>query len=144
MLQITNRKSLVIWNRGAQIARISPESLSRAAQIALSNRTIGDWASVQIAVRIAMPIPYTTSQNNELFWEGSHCLKSLVICDSRFESQIAIAVKSRDLEHLGRHANPDMLAFLAHTPTHASGSRIPLYTNTLAFFKTHRHAATNA
>ena len=30
-------------------------------------------------------------------------LKSLVICDSRFESQIAIAVKSRDLEHLGDH-----------------------------------------
>ena len=56
------------------------------------------WASVQIAIRIAMPISYTTSQNNELFWEGSHCLKSLVICDSRFESQIAIAVKSRDLE----------------------------------------------
>ena len=38
---------------------------------------------------------------NELFWESSHCLKSLVICDSRFESQIAIAVKSRDLELLG-------------------------------------------
>ena len=39
-------------------------------------------------------------------WRGqhkppAHCLKSLVICDSRFESQIAIAVKSRDLEHLG-------------------------------------------
>ena len=47
-----------------------------------------------------MPISYTSSQNNELFWEGSHCLKSLVICDSRFESQIAIAIKSRDLEHL--------------------------------------------
>ena len=31
---------------------------------------------------------------------GPHCLKSLVICDSRFESQIAIAIKSRDLEHL--------------------------------------------
>ena len=28
-----------------------------------------------------------------------------MICDSRFESQIAIAVKSRDLEHLGPH-NP--------------------------------------
>ena len=26
--------------------------------------------------------------------------KSLVTCDSRFESQIAIAIKSRDLEHL--------------------------------------------
>ena len=60
------------------------------------------WTSVQIAVRIATPISYATSQNNELFWEGSHCLKSLVICDSRFESQIAIAVKSRDLEHLGK------------------------------------------
>ena len=47
-----------------------------------------------------MPISCTTSQNNELFWEGSHCLKSLVIWDSRFEPQIAIAVKSRDLEHL--------------------------------------------
>ena len=58
------------------------------------------WTSVQIAVRIAMPIPYTTSKNNEFFWGGSQCLKSLVICDSRFESQIAIAVKSRDLEHL--------------------------------------------
>ena len=46
-----------------------------------------------------MPIPYTTSENNEFFWGGSHCLKSLVICDSRFESQIAIAVKSRNLEH---------------------------------------------
>ena len=39
---LTNRKSLVIWNRGAQIARISPKSLSRAAQIALSNRAICD------------------------------------------------------------------------------------------------------
>ena len=29
---------------------------------------------------------------------GPHCLKSRVICDSRFESRIAIAVKSRDLE----------------------------------------------
>ena len=47
-----------------------------------------------------MPISYTTSQNNELFWEGSQCLKSLVICDLRFESQIAIAIKLRDLEHL--------------------------------------------
>ena len=44
-----------------------------------------------------------TSQSNELFWEGSHCLKSLVVwLRSRFESQIAIAVKSRDLEHLVR------------------------------------------
>ena len=61
------------------------------------------WTSVNkihIAVRIAMPISNTTSQTNELFWEGSHCLKSLVICDSRFESQIAIAIKSCDLEHL--------------------------------------------
>ena len=47
-----------------------------------------------------MPIPYTTSENNELLRGGSHCPKSLVICDSRFESQIAIAIKSRDLEHL--------------------------------------------
>ena len=38
----TNRKSLVIWNRGARIARISPKSLSREAQITLSNRTICD------------------------------------------------------------------------------------------------------
>ena len=49
-----------------------------------------------------MPSSCTSSQNNELFWEGSQCFKSLVICDSRFESQIAIAVKSRDLEHLAR------------------------------------------
>ena len=41
-LQITNRKSLVIWNRGAQIARNSPKSLPQAAQIALSNRAICD------------------------------------------------------------------------------------------------------
>ena len=40
VLQITNRKSLVIWNRGAQIARISPKSLPRTAQFALSNRAI--------------------------------------------------------------------------------------------------------
>ena len=32
---------------------------------------------------------------------GAALIKSLVICDSRFESQIAIAIKSRDLEHLG-------------------------------------------
>ena len=51
-----------------------------------------------------MSISYTTSQNIELFWEGSHCLNSIVICDSRFESQIAIAVKSRDLEHLAQEA----------------------------------------
>ena len=31
-----------------------------------------------------------------------HCLKSLAICDSRFESQIAIASESRDLDHLAR------------------------------------------
>ena len=49
-----------------------------------------------------MPSSCTSSQNNELFWEGSQRFKSLVICDSRFESQIAIAVKSRDLEHLAR------------------------------------------
>ena len=134
------------------------------------------WASVLIAVRIAMRISYTMSQNNELFWEGSTLslrkilvsvkflsailgagngcanfmdtwknalflqekpmsikflvlggggvfgfflgggsadfifmgariflsLKSLVMCDSRFESQIAIAIKSRDLEHLDK------------------------------------------
>ena len=46
-----------------------------------------------------MPFSCKSSQNNELFWEGSQCFKSLVICDSRFESQIAIAIKSRDLEH---------------------------------------------
>ena len=86
----------MIWNRGAQIARISPKSLSRAAQIA----RFVIWTSVQIAVRIAMSISYATSQNNELLWKGSHRLKSLVICDSWFESQIAIAIKSRDFEHL--------------------------------------------
>ena len=32
-------------------------------------------------------------------------IKSLVICDSRFESQIAIAVKSRDLVHLVEHTS---------------------------------------
>ena len=32
--------------------------------------------------------------------DSQHCLKWLVICDPRFESQIVIAVKSRDLEHL--------------------------------------------
>ena len=42
MLQITNRKTLVIWNRGTQIAGISPKSQSRAAQIAISNRAICD------------------------------------------------------------------------------------------------------
>ena len=31
---------------------------------------------------------------------GPHCLESLVICDLRFESQIAIAIKSRTLDHL--------------------------------------------
>ena len=55
-----------------------------------------------------MPISCTTSQYNELFWDGSHCLKSLVICDSRFESQIVIAIKSRDLEHLGPWDEPGL------------------------------------
>ena len=64
-----------------------------------------------------MPISYTTSQNNELFWEGSHCLKSLVICDSRFESQIAIAVKSRDLEHLVHDCMPEIKLIQAKTAT---------------------------
>ena len=37
------------------------------------------------------------------FSEKVHTVsKSLVICDSRFESQIALAVKSRDLEHLAQ------------------------------------------
>ena len=49
-----------------------------------------------------MPSSCTSSQNNELFWEGSQRFKSLVICDSQFESQIAIAITSRDLEHLAR------------------------------------------
>ena len=55
-----------------------------------------------------MPFSCTSSQNNELFWEGSLCFKSLVICDSRFESQIAIAVKSRDLEHLVSEWKPTL------------------------------------
>ena len=38
--------------------------------------------------------------------QAPNCLKSLVICDSRFESQIAIAVKSRDLEHLDYNPFP--------------------------------------
>ena len=54
-----------------------------------------------------MPFSCTSSQNNKLFCEGSQCFKSLVICDSRFESQIAIAVKSRDLEHLALKGNVD-------------------------------------
>ena len=45
---------------------------------------------VQIAFRIAMPISCTISQYNGLFWDGSHCLKSMVICDSQFESQITL------------------------------------------------------
>ena len=38
----------------------------------------------------------------------SICLKSLLICDSRFESQIAIAIKSRDLEHEDRRRHDKM------------------------------------
>ena len=64
-----------------------------------------------------MPSSYTTSQNNELFSEGSQSLKSLVICDSRFESQIAIAVKSRDLEHL-------VLESACFTPPESSGKKL--------------------
>ena len=58
------------------------------------------WTSVPIAVRIATPISYVTSPNTELFWEGSHCFKLVSDFRSRFKSQIAIAFKSRDLEHL--------------------------------------------
>ena len=104
MLQITNRKALVIWNHGARIAIIPPNRCLGRLKSHFQIARFVIWTSVQIAVRIAMPISYTTSQNNELFWEGSHCLKSLVICDSRFESQIAIAVKSHDLEHLASQA----------------------------------------
>ena len=47
------------------------------------------------------PISGASSHNMELFSCVSQCLKSAVVCDSRFQSQIAIAVKSRDLEHSG-------------------------------------------
>ena len=72
-----------------------------------------------------MPISYTTSQNNELFWEGSHCLKSLVICDSRFESQIAITVKSRDLEHLVWHVPMIVLWFCQGTSWRCASVPLP-------------------
>ena len=36
----------------------------------------------------------------EVFSDWTHFLKSLVICDLRFESHIGIAVQSPDLEHL--------------------------------------------
>ena len=48
--------------------------------------------------RIAMPISCTTTQSIGHF-ESSHCLESLVTCESQFESQIAIAIKSRNWEH---------------------------------------------
>ena len=56
--------------------------------------------SVQIALRIATPISCTPIQYMEVFSDGTHFLKSLVICDLRFESQIGIAVQSPDLEQL--------------------------------------------
>ena len=46
-----------------------------------------------------MPLSCTRSQKNELSEKVPQRFKSLVICDSRFKSQIAIAVKLRDLEH---------------------------------------------
>ena len=55
-------------------------------------RRVSEGFQKGIAVRFAMPISYTTSQNNELFLEGLHCLKLLVICDSRVESKIASAI----------------------------------------------------
>ena len=42
-LSASNHKSLVISNRGAQIARISPKSLSWEVQTALSNRAVCDF-----------------------------------------------------------------------------------------------------
>ena len=53
-----------------------------------SNQTSRDfWTSVQTAVRIATPLSCTSSQYIELFWDGPHCLKSLVICDLNHKLQ---------------------------------------------------------
>ena len=75
MLQITNRKSLVIWSRGAQIARISPNRCLKRLKSHFQIARFVIWASVQIVVRIAMPFSCTSGQNNELFWEASQCFK---------------------------------------------------------------------
>ena len=68
-------------------------AVCHTAQIAHSIVRFVIWTSVQVGTRIATPIYCTTSQYIELFWKGSHCLKSLVICDSRFASQIVIALR---------------------------------------------------
>ena len=123
MLQIANRNSLVIWSRKAQIAIIYPELLWDDVQLADPNHAICDLNLFPIAIRIAMPILCTTSQNIEVFWDGSLCLISLVICDSRFKSQIAIPIKSHNLEHLGQHPSwhgpPNLILHpRAHTSRH--------------------------
>ena len=75
MLQITNRKSLVISNRGAQIARISPKLLFRPAQIALSQIARCEPLHVQIAVRIAMPFPVQVPNGAAIILEPTERLK---------------------------------------------------------------------
>ena len=65
-----NHKSQVIWNRGAQTARL-PKSLWDELQIADQNCAMCDLnfcISAQIAARIAMSISCTTSHDIELFW----------------------------------------------------------------------------
>ena len=70
MLQITNRKSLVIWNRWAHIARISQIAVSgrSTCMIRMAWRDLMSiWTSVQVAIRIAMPISCALSHNIKLY-----------------------------------------------------------------------------
>ena len=79
----TNRKSLVISNRGVQIARISPKSLSKMLQIAVQIARFVIWSLFQIA--------------------SKSLRRALQIAsDLRFAIRISNRnrTKSRDLEHL--------------------------------------------
>ena len=87
MLQITNRKSLVISNRGVQIARIiSPKLLSKTLPIA-----------VQIARFVIRSLCQTAAESQRRALQ--------IASDLRFAIQIANRnrTKSRDLENLVCH-----------------------------------------
>ena len=82
-LSAPNHKSLVISNRGAQIARTSPKSLSKTLQIAIQIARFVILSLYQIAAE---------SQRRAL----------QIASDLRFAIRIANRnrTKSRDLEHL--------------------------------------------
>ena len=62
-------------------------------------RDYGKSRDLWFAPLFKSPLESPPSQYNELLWDSSNCLKSLMICNSQFESQIAIAIKSHDVEH---------------------------------------------